>query len=66
MLAVGVAVDVMRAGAGHQFFSDVVDGDGVLVVCGVLVALIGDFDESGGTVLPPNVFCDPYSVTTLG
>ena len=44
----GVPVDVMRARAGHQFFSHIVDGDSVLVVCGILVALVGDFDESGG------------------
>ena len=36
----------MRAGAGHQFLGHVVDGNGVLVLCGVLVALVGDADES--------------------
>ena len=43
-----VAVDVVRAGTGHQVFSHVVDGNGVLVGCRVLVALVGDVDESGG------------------
>ncbi|WP_435159077.1 hypothetical protein [Haladaptatus sp. DFWS20] len=38
----------MWARAGHQFMRHVVDGDCVLVDCGVLVALVGDLDESGG------------------
>ncbi len=63
VFAEGIAVDVVRARTGHQFVGHVVNGDHVLVVCRVLV---GDLDESEGTVLPPNVFCDPYSVTTLG
>ncbi len=42
VLAEGVAVDVVRTRAGHQFVSHVVDGDCVLVGCGVLVALVGD------------------------
>ncbi len=46
----------MRTGAGHQFTSHVVDGDGVLVVCGVLVALGGDFDESGGIDVEGKLF----------
>ena len=46
VFAEGVAVDVMRARAGHQFLSHVVDGDNVLVICRVLVALGGDADES--------------------
>ena len=40
----------MRARAGHQFVSHVVDGDCVLVVCGVVVALVGHVDESGGII----------------
>ncbi len=56
MLAVGVAMDVMRAGTGHQFLGHVVDGDHVLVVCGVLVALIGDVDESGGIDVEGELF----------
>ncbi len=48
VLAGDVAVDVVRAGAGHQFLGHVVDGDSVLVVCGRLVALVGDVDEPGG------------------
>ncbi len=47
MFAKGVAVDVMRARAGHQFLGHVVDGEGVLVGCGVLVALVGDFTNPG-------------------
>ena len=47
VLAECVSVDVVRARAGHQFVSHVVDGDGVLVVCRVLVALVGDLDHSG-------------------
>jgi hypothetical protein len=47
VLAEGASVNVVRAGAGHQFVSHVVDGDSVLVGCGILVALIGDLDESG-------------------
>jgi hypothetical protein len=48
VFAVGASVNVMQAGAGHSFLGHVVDGDCVLVVCGVLVALVGDFNESGG------------------
>jgi hypothetical protein len=48
VFAEGVPMDVMRAGAGHQFVGHVVDGHGVLVVCRVLVALVGDFDQSQG------------------
>ncbi|MFB9807729.1 hypothetical protein ACFFQF_22070 [Haladaptatus pallidirubidus] len=51
MFAKGVAVDVMQARTRHQVLGYVVDGDGVLVVCGILVALIGDFNESGGIIL---------------
>ena len=43
-----VAVDVMRTGAGHQVLGHVVDGDGVLMGCGVLVTLVGDVNESKG------------------
>ena len=46
VFADGVAVAVVRVGAGHQFVRHVVDGDGVLVVCGLVVALGGDADES--------------------
>ena len=48
MLAIGVAVDVVRAGARHQVLGYVVDGDSVLVVLGGLIALVGDVDKSGG------------------
>ncbi|ODR79402.1 hypothetical protein BG842_06950 [Haladaptatus sp. W1] len=48
MLADGIAVDLVRADAGHQVFGHVVDGNSVLVGCGVLVALVGDVNESGG------------------
>ncbi|ODR79750.1 hypothetical protein BG842_07985 [Haladaptatus sp. W1] len=48
MFAEGVAVDVVRAGASHQVVGHVVDGDHVLMVCRVLVALGGDVDESRG------------------
>ncbi|KZN22531.1 hypothetical protein A4G99_18850 [Haladaptatus sp. R4] len=47
MFADGVPVDVMRARAGHQFLGHVVDGDGVLVGCGLVVAFVGDSEESG-------------------
>ena len=46
VFAESVAVDVMRTSAGHQVLCNVVNGDGVLVGCGVLVALVGDVDES--------------------
>jgi hypothetical protein len=49
-------VDVVRAGAGHQFVRHVVDGDHVLVVCRVLVALVGDVDESGGIDVEGELF----------
>jgi hypothetical protein len=48
MFAVGVSVDVVQTGAGHQFVRHVVDGDHVLVVCRALVALVGDVDKSEG------------------
>ncbi len=48
VFADSVAVDVVRARAGHQFVGYVVDGDCVLVGCGLVVALVGDVDESGG------------------
>jgi hypothetical protein len=38
----------MRTRAGQQFVGHVVDGDGVVVGCGLVVALVGDVDESGG------------------
>ncbi len=50
MLAGGIAVDVVRARTSHQFVSNVVDGDDVLVVFGVVVALISNFDEFGNFV----------------
>ena len=43
VFAEDIAVDVMRAGAGNQFVGHVVDGNCVLVGCGVVVALVGDF-----------------------
>jgi hypothetical protein len=43
MFAEGVPVNVMRARAGHLFVGHIDDRDGVLVVCGFLVALVGDF-----------------------
>ncbi|MCO8256542.1 hypothetical protein NKF26_22245 [Haladaptatus sp. AB618] len=48
VFAKGVPVNVVRARTGHQFVGHIVAGGGVLVGCGVLVALVGDFDESGG------------------
>jgi hypothetical protein len=48
VFAEGVAVDVMQAHTCHQFFGHIVDGDKVLVFCGVLVALVSDFNESRG------------------
>ncbi|ODR79860.1 hypothetical protein BG842_04940 [Haladaptatus sp. W1] len=48
MLAEGVPMDVVRAHAGHQFFRDVIDGNSVLVGCGLVVALVADVNESGG------------------
>ena len=46
----------MGTGAGHQFVSHVVDGYGVLVVCRLVVALIGNFDESGGIDVEGKLF----------
>lgn len=46
VLAEGVPVDVVRAGASHEFFSHVVQRDDVLVACGILVALVSDIDIS--------------------
>ncbi len=43
VLAESSPVDVIRTRTGHQFVGHVIDGDCVLVVCGVLVALVGDF-----------------------
>ena len=51
VFADGVAVDVMRTRTGHQFLGHVVDGDGVLVVCGVLLAT---YNLSRGLSSKPN------------
>ena len=56
MVAEDVAVDVVFARTGHQSVSHIVDGDGVLVGCGVLVALGGDFDESGSIDVERKLF----------
>ena len=56
MFTEGVPVNVMRTCTGHQFVGHVVDGDCVLVGCGVLVALIGDFDLSGGIDVERELF----------
>ncbi|EFW91136.1 hypothetical protein ZOD2009_16141 [Haladaptatus paucihalophilus DX253] len=56
MLAEGVPVDVMRARAGHQFLSHVVDGNHVLVGFGLIVALVGDSEESGGIDVEGKLF----------
>jgi hypothetical protein len=49
-------MDVMRARTGNQFVRHVVDGDCVLVGSGVLVALVGDVDESGGIGVEGKLF----------
>lgn len=46
VFAEGIAVGVVRARTGHQFVSHAIDGDGVLVGYGILVAFGGDFNES--------------------
>ncbi|WP_217694346.1 hypothetical protein, partial [Haladaptatus litoreus] len=56
VFAEGVAVNMVWARAGHQVLGHVVDGDSVLVVCGILVALIGDFCESGGIDVEGELF----------
>jgi hypothetical protein len=56
VLAERVPMDVVRARAGHQFVSHVVDGHDVLVVCRVLVALVGYFDEPGGIDVESDLF----------
>ncbi len=56
VFAEGVAMDVVRTRTGHQFLGHVVDEDCVLVVCGVLVALVGDFDKSGGIDVEGKLF----------
>ncbi|WP_231190104.1 hypothetical protein [Haladaptatus sp. DYF46] len=56
VFADSVAVDVVRARTGHQFAGHVVDGDGVLVVFRVLVALVGAFNESGGIDVERELF----------
>jgi hypothetical protein len=72
VFAEGVPVDVMRARAGHQFLGHVVDGDSVLVGCGLVVALVGNCNESGrigveGKLFPLGAFlCRLVSVTGCG
>jgi hypothetical protein len=56
VFAEGISMDVVRARAGHQFLGHVVDGDCVLVVCGLVVALVGDFDESRGINVEGELF----------
>ncbi|RBI60512.1 hypothetical protein DMJ13_18395 [halophilic archaeon] len=56
MLAVGVAVNVMGAGARHQITGHVVERDDVLVVIGVLVALVRDVDLTGGDDVEAELF----------
>ncbi len=46
----------MRTRTGHQFAGHVVDGDGVLVLSGVVVALVGDVDHSGGLNIVGELF----------
>ncbi|KZN22529.1 hypothetical protein A4G99_18840 [Haladaptatus sp. R4] len=48
MFAAEIAVDVVRARTGHQFLGHVVDGDCVLVVYRLVMALVGDSEESRG------------------
>ncbi|ODR79246.1 hypothetical protein BG842_15640 [Haladaptatus sp. W1] len=50
VFADSVAVDVVRADAGHQFVGHIVGGDCVLVVRGILVVLVSNVDESGGII----------------
>ncbi len=56
VFAEGAAVDVIGARTGHQVFGHVVEGDCVLVGSGVVVAPIGDFDESGGIDVEGKLF----------
>jgi hypothetical protein len=58
VFAVGASVNVVRTRTGHQFVGHVVDGDCVLVVCRVLVALVGYFYEYGDidTVSEPMIY----------
>jgi hypothetical protein len=56
VLAKGVTVDVVQASARHQFLSYVVDGNGGLVGCGVLVILVSDVDESRGIDVEGKLF----------
>ena len=48
VLAECVAVDVVRASVCHRVTGHVVDGDGVLVGFGLVVALVDDFTEYEG------------------
>ncbi|WP_264783183.1 hypothetical protein [Haladaptatus sp. T7] len=56
VFADGVPVDVMRTGTRHQLVGHVVDGDCVLMLFGVLVALVGDFNESRGINVEGKLF----------
>ncbi|KZN22983.1 hypothetical protein A4G99_15755 [Haladaptatus sp. R4] len=51
----GVAVSVVRTRTGYQFLGHVVDGNCVLVG-GVLVTLVSDFDESKGIHVEGKLF----------
>lgn len=63
MLANEVAVNVMGIRTGHQLFVHVVNGNHVLMFCGVHMAFIGDVDESGASTSKAN--CSPVRVLVL-
>ncbi|RBI60517.1 hypothetical protein DMJ13_18690 [halophilic archaeon] len=56
MLAVGVAVDVVRAGAGERVARHVIECHRILVLVGVLVALIRHVDYPGGVDAEAELF----------
>ncbi|ODR79863.1 hypothetical protein BG842_04965 [Haladaptatus sp. W1] len=56
MSADSVSVDVVQASARYRVFGHVVDGDGVLLGCGVLVTFISDADKSRGIDIGEEVF----------
>ncbi len=56
VLTEGAPMDVVRARASHRIARHVIQRNNVLVLSGVLVALVGDVDESGGIDVEGKLF----------
>jgi hypothetical protein len=54
VLAERAPVNMVRTGARHRVIGYVVQREDIVVLCGVLVALVGDVDESGASMPKEN------------